>query len=224
MCTSRTSQAGFGGIEIAVAVLVLGMVFIFTMKGTALVAPMRAFVVSQQINQYRAAFTQYEVDYRAPPGDDAGAPKRWKRDPSLFNVGGVIVSLAGDGTINGLYDDPANASGEQYMAWSDLRAAGLVQGDPKLVGPSARPENLYGGTVGFAEKNLGIERAICLSRVPGTDAALLDRRLDDAVISTGSFRGTAQWDPVGAMNTFPQADMAPYDPEKTYLICFPAAS
>ncbi len=220
---SHARQRGFGGLEIAIVVLLLGVIIVLTLKGTNLIAPMRAFVTVQQINQYKSAVAHYQSEFGSLPGDDAAAPRRWKRDPALFTFNGAIVSMAGDGLINGLYDDASSASGEQYMAWSDLRAATLVDGDPHLVGPSARPENIYGGTVGFAERNLGLEHVLCLTDVPGADAGLIDKRLDDAVISTGSFRATSQWDPVGAKNTFSQPDAAPYDTGKTYLICFPAA-
>jgi hypothetical protein len=212
---------GFGIIELALVIVILGIAFVLTLKGTALIAPMRAFVVSQQINQYRSAVLHYQMDFRGMPGDDPGAPARWGRDPALYVAGGRILSLAGDARIDGSLDDAANASGEQYLAWSDLRRAGFVEGDPTLVGISARPENTYGGVFGFAAQNLGLQQVLCLTMVPGTDAALLDKRLDDGNISTGQLRGTSQWDPVGRKNDFPEPDGVSYDPEKTYIICLP---
>ncbi|MGE0282896.1 MAG: type II secretion system protein [Rhodospirillaceae bacterium] len=212
---------GFGVIELAVAIIVLGIAFVLTLKGTTLIAPMRAFVVAQQINQYRSAVQHYQVDFRGMPGDDPGAPERFNRPPALFNAGARPLSLVGDSKIDGLFDDAGNASGEQYMAWNDLRRAGYIEGDPTLVGPSARPENIYGGVFGFAAENLGLQQVLCLTQVPGTDAELIDKRLDDANIATGRIRATSQWDPVGRKNNFPEPDAVPYDPEKTYIICLP---
>jgi len=221
----RSDARGFGAIELILVVIILGMVFLFTLKGRELIAPMRIFVTIQQINQYKSALFHYETDFKALPGDDPAAPNRWKRIPSLFVLDfAEPVSLAGDGKLNGLFDDAQNPSGEQYLAWSDLRAGGFVQGDPALVGQSARPENVYGGAYGFAEDNLGLDQVLCLSQVPGRDAATIDKRLDDDSISTGTLRGTSQWDPVGAKNHFAQPDTAAYDPEKTYIICFPYGS
>jgi len=214
-------NGGFGSIELVIAVVILGMIFLFTLKGTVAVASMRAFVTGQQINTYKSAMLQYQTDFNAVPGDDTGAPGRWDRDPSLYLVDGRAVAFVGDARINGLFDDSTNPSGEQFMAWHDLRSGGYVEGDRTLVGQTARPENLYGGVYGFAEGNLGLDQVLCLTQVPGTDAALIDRRLDDASISTGQIRGTSQWDPVGAMNRFDAPDSAPYDPEKTYIICTP---
>lgn len=221
--SARRAARGFGAIEMMVAVVILGMAFLFALKGRALLAPARAFLTIQQINQYKAAFSNYILEYKAIPGDDAAAPGRWRRQPSLYilPLSPQPVSFAGDGRIRGPFDESQSPLGEQFMVWSDLRNAGLIPGDGSLVGQSARPENVFGGVFGFAEDNLGMDQVLCLGQVPGTDAQIIDKRLDDDSISTGEIRATSQWDPVGVMNRFAQPDTAAYDPEKTYLICLP---
>jgi hypothetical protein len=134
---------------------------------------------------------------------------------------GLPVSFLGDGIIQGELDDPVNVSGEQYSAWRDLRAAGMMEGDPALVGKSAQPENIFDGFFGFAQDNLGLQQVLCLTKVPGRDAQLLDTKLDDGNIATGRLRGTSRWDPAHAKNHFTTPDIAPYDPQKTYIICLP---
>jgi len=220
----KSGSRGFGAIELALVLVVLGIVFTFTLKGAALIPKMRAFVIGQQINQYKSAVQHYQDVYRNMPGDDPAAPGRWNRPPSLFVMSGRAFSLAGDSKIDGLLDDAGNASGEQYMAWSDLRNAGLAEGDPTLVGISARPENFYGGAFGFAAENLGLQQVLCLTRVPGADAETLDNQFDDGKVATGEMRGTSQWDPTEKKNNFPEPDKDPYNPEKTYIICVPNAS
>jgi len=215
---------GFGAIELILTMVILGMAFLFALRGRELMAPMRSFVTIQQINQYRAAVMHYVADYKQPPGDDAFGAQRWGRPPALFSMGfAEPINMAGDGKIDGLLDDSQSPSGEQYLAWVDLRAGGYLEGDSALVGQSARPENIYGGTYGFAADNFGLDQVLCLSQVPGLEAAMLDKKLDDDSISTGTLRGTSQWDPVGANNHFTQPDTAAYDPEKTYIICLPFA-
>jgi len=221
MPRQQSATAGFGLIELIVVLIILGGIFLLTLKGAALIAPMRAYITVQQLNQYKSAVFSYETDFKSPPGDDSAAPGRWGRTDALYSIGLAQVSYANNGRINGLLDDSGNATGEQYAAWQDLRLGGYVEGDKTLVGQSARPENLYGGVYGFAEDNLGLDQVLCLTRVPGTDALLLDKRLDDGIIATGRVRGTSQWDPVEAKNHFAAPDSAPYDPEKTYIICTP---
>jgi hypothetical protein len=216
------SRSGFGAIEVVIAVVILGMVYVFTLQGLTLISSMRAFVLAQQIGQYRSAVQQYEIEYSALPGDDPGASGRWGRPEALYaSSTKLMLSLAADGKINGLFDDPGNTLGEQYVAWNDLRLAGLVAGDSTLVGQSARPETMGDITYGFAERNLGLDQVMCLTRVPGEDAARLDKRLDDGAAGTGQLRGTSKWDPVGANNQFEKPDTTPYDPDKTYIICLP---
>jgi len=216
---SRT--AGFGAIELIVVISILGMIFLLTLKGTALIAPIRATVVAQQIETYRAAISRYQADFLALPGDDPAAASRWQRTSALFTIGRATVSMEGDGKIDGLLDDSANAAGEQYVAWRDLRFGGYIEGDTTLEGQSARPENTYGGVFGFSEDNLGISQALCVTKVPGREALAIDKKLDDGNVSRGKLRGTSQWDPVEAKNQFGAPDEAPYDPEKTYIICLP---
>lgn len=216
---------GFGAIELIMTMVILGMVFLFALQGRKLLPPMRSFVTIQQINQYKSAVSHYTADFKAPPGDDTAASGRFRRPPALFVLGFASpVSYAGNGKIDGLLDDGQNPSGEQFLAWVDLRYGGYVEGDAALVGQSARPENIYGGTYGFAEDNFGLNQVLCLSQVPGADAELIDKKLDDRSIATGIVRATSQWDPTGAKNHFAQPDTAPYDPEKTYIICLPYES
>jgi hypothetical protein len=182
---------------------------------------MRTLVATQQIATYRNAVSLYQTEYRELPGDDPAAPRRWDRPEALFMSGGAVISFVGDGKIDGFFDDAANAVGEQFTAWRDLRLGGFIPGQNNLVGQTARPDNPYGGVYGFTQENLGIEQALCLSQVPGLDAQLLDKRNDDGAPSTGKMRATSSWDPVERKNHFPEPDVGPYDPEKTYLVCLP---
>ena len=200
---------------------ILGVMFLFALKGAPLISSMRAFVMGRQIYQYQSAVLHYQADYQALPGDDEAAPERWGRPPSLFHTTNGNVSFMSDGKIDGLLSDPLNATGEQYLAWQDLRLGGYVDGDVKLVGQSAQPETRTGVIFGFAEDNLGLQQVLCLSKVPGRDAELLDKQLDDGNPATGRLRGTSKWDPIGAHNHFSEPDSAPYDPDKTYIICLP---
>jgi len=215
------THRGFGLIELIVVIFILGAAFLMALKGTALIAPLRAYAVAQQVRHYQSGVLQYQADLAALPGDDERGPDRWKRAEAIYNVGGATVSYAGNTKIDGLLDDSGNAQGEQYVAWQDLRLGGYVDGDPTLVGQSARPENTFGGVFGFAEDNFGLQQVLCLTQVPGHDAELIDKRLDDGDVSRGRMRGTSQWDPVEAKNHFAAPDSTPYNPEKTYIICLP---
>lgn len=214
------ASRGFSGMELTITLIVLGMIFLMTLKGAAGILAMRAWVLTHQIQGYQSAVMQYISDRTALPGDDVRAPGDG-RQPSLFMLGGPPVSFAGDGKIDGDLDDPQSPLGEQYLAWQDLRRGEYVEGDPTLVGQSARPENMFGGVFGFAADQLGLNQVLCLTKIPGEVAASIDRKMDDGNVATGRLRGTSQWDPVDSHNHFTAPDTTPYDPSKTYIICLP---
>ena len=217
---SSAASRGFSGMELTIALMVLGMIFVMTLKGASAILAMRAFVLAHQIEGYQSAVMQYVSDRAALPGDDARAPGDG-RQPSLVMVGGQPVSFAGDGKIDGDLDDPVNPLGEQYLAWQDLRRRQYVEGDAALVGQSAQPEHMYGGVFGFAADEFGLNQVLCLTKIPGDAAAAIDRKMDDGNVATGRLRGTSRWDPAEAHNHFTEPDSAPYDPAKTYIICLP---
>lgn len=204
-----------------IAVAILGFTFTMSLKGRELVHLMRGMVTANHLVEFQADLRAYEAQYGALPGDDPKAPRLWGRTNSIYMVNGVGVSHAGDERITGLLSDYANATGEQFDAWRDLRAAGIVDGPTDLVGRSAMPENLFGGSFGFAEDNFGLKNVICATQIPGDVALRIDDRLDDGKIDTGSVRATSRWDPIEAKNHFETSDEEPYDPLKTYIICVP---
>lgn len=195
---------------------------ILTLRGTALIDTMRAFIVSYQIQQIQSRVVVYDAEFGALPGDDPAAARRFALPNPVSIMGGADVSFTSDGQINGFLSDSLSPNSEQYMAWRHLRAAGLLDGDPKLAGASAAPENPFGGIYGFDEGNLGQKAgSLCLTKVPGRAAEIIDKRLDDGVINKGRVVATSKYDPVVAHNHFDAPDSAPYDYEKQYIVCAP---
>jgi len=209
-------------IELSIAICLVGIVMILTMQGTALIQTVRGFVVSYQIEQIRNRVFVYQSQFSALPGDDAAAPARFGLPNAVSKLGGVDISFAGDSQLNGKLTEPLSPNGEQYMAWRQLRAAHLLEGDPALAGASAAPENPFGGIYGFDEGNLGQkDGSICATKVPGRAAEIIDKRLDDGVINKGRVVATSKYDPTVAHNHFDAPDSAPYNYDKQYIVCAP---
>lgn len=218
----RGASPGFSIWELAITVTILGMVFAMALKGSAFVESMRAFVTAYQINQYQHAVMSYRAAYNVLPGDDSFGPRRWGRPQASVLVSGMPVTFPNDEKINGLLFDVLNPNGENFLAWSDLRGHGTVDGDLNLVGFSAMPENLFGGVFGFDQGNLGQEGpSLCATRIPGRAAQIIDARLDDGMIASGKIVATSQYDTATA-NHFDAPDKESYNVEKSYIICAPA--
>ncbi|MGZ6252245.1 MAG: type II secretion system protein [Candidatus Binataceae bacterium] len=206
-------------IELALAIIVIGIAFVLTLRGSEVIPAMRSFILLQQLQNYQMAIVRYQAEYHALPGDDVAGPSRWGRPASLYNLGGRPVSFVDDGKINGDLDDSGNPLGEQYLAWLDLRRAGFIDGDDQAVGQSAQPQSTHFGAFGLAEDNFGLNQVLCATRVNGDDARRIDEKLDDGNPGTGTVRATSKWDPSGAHNHFTTPDTDPYDPRKTYILC-----
>lgn len=212
-------QRGFSAIEAAVVIVVLGAAFLLTLKGTVMVQSMRALLTSYQIQNFQTAVSLYVAQVGALPGDDRGAPARYGRIEAVFIADGVTAVSAGSARIEGFLTDPLNPRGEPYMAWRDLRYAGFVDGDPRLEGEAALPDNLFGGIYGFDQGNLGQERgSLCVTKVPGYAAGLIDKKLDDGAIDNGKIVATARFS-IDQHNHFSEPDSGAYDVNKTYILC-----
>jgi hypothetical protein len=220
---SARPASGFSALEGIVAIIILGLGFAAVLKGAVVVDTVRAFVAGYKLQQYQARVLMYATTEKYLPGDDPGGPRKWGRPGAVTLLRNAPVSKVGDSKIDGKLSDQLNPTGEQFMAWRDLRYAGILDGDPELAGVSAAPENPFGGIYGFDEGNLGQKFAsLCLTRVPGRAAEMIDKRFDDGVIDKGSIVGTSQYDPVDALNHFEEPETQPYDVEKEYIICAPA--
>jgi prepilin-type N-terminal cleavage/methylation domain-containing protein len=217
-----TSTRGMTIIELAITISILGILMYFTLKGTAVIQSMRSVAVAYELQQYQRLFLAYQTDFRQFPGDDPGGAARWRREPALTTASdGTLVSLQGNGQIDGVLYDFGNPAAEQFTAWRDLRAAGMVSGDSKLTGASALPENPFGGFYGVDEGNLGQTRgSLCATKIPGLAAQAIDSRIDDGKINTGNIVATANFS-ISANNHFDAPDTEPYNVEKEYIICLP---
>jgi len=219
---SSAHARGFSAVEMAVAVIILGVGMTMALKGTVMIEIFRAFIASYELETYQRWVQLYAVQYKYLPGDDPKAPGRFERPPATWVEDGRVLSSPGDSRLDGKLSDTDNPLGEQYMAWRDLRYSRLLDGDPKWTGADAMPRNPFGGVYGFDEGNLGQKAgSICLTNVSGGGAKRLDESMDDGIINRGDVVATSKYDPQGAKNHFDVPDSTPYDVEKTYIICAP---
>src|SRR4249919_3005072 len=77
--TMRTiyRQAGFTLVEIAIVLVIIGLLLGGILKGQEMITQARIKNVINDFNGITAAYASYQDRYRAIPGDDAGAQARW---------------------------------------------------------------------------------------------------------------------------------------------------
>jgi len=210
----RHAQSGFTLVEIAIVLVIIGLLLGGVLKGQELIENGRVKSAAADMNGIAAAYNSYLDRYRRLPGDDVGAVVA--RGVSWTGV------TAGDG--NGVIVAPAAFTGADESAgfFQHLRAAGFITGNPAATAADALPINAWGGlttvvNVGAIQgRPAGARLLVCTGNVPGKSAGALDVQLDDGNPALGAFRATTS---VGA-NTVPgAAAAAPYVEDNTYTVC-----
>ena len=111
------SQKGFTLVEIAIVLVIIGLLLGGILKGQEMITQAKIKNVIADVTGVSAAMYGYQDRYRALPGDDKNAT-RWAGIPAPGN---------GNGVIEGTYGS-ANAADESRMFWDQLRRAGFVGG------------------------------------------------------------------------------------------------
>lgn len=212
-------QRGFSVWQFVAAIVAGGVLMMVVAQGAGLIDVARVMMTTQQLHSLDAALRTFRDRYRGLPGDGRDLHRVFTRPEARFYQDGGFVDLTGNGRIDGDFFDPLSPTGEQYMAWRDLRAAGFWPGEATHIGLAAMPENLFGGMMGFAAANLGLADVVCLTDVPGPSARALDTRLDDGAIHTGTVRARIRRDGANLRNVFPDPDTAPYADDAVYMVC-----
>lgn len=211
-------QSGFTLIEIAIVLVVIGLLLGGVLKGTELIENSKVRKTSSMVDGTIAAYYSYQDRYSRIPGDDGNLA-------ALTARGGdwTQVTQAGNnnGTLAVSLAQTFTGGGENTDFWQHLRAAGFITGDPSAVNAAALPRNPFGGLIGITTATMGNGLnglKLCLSQIPGKAAITLDSQLDDGAGDTGRLRGTLG---VDGQNTAPTnaALAAPYNQNNTYTMC-----
>lgn len=190
----KNKQSGFTLIEIAIVLVIIGLLLGGVLKGQELINTARVRALSNNIDGITSAWFSFSDRYRAFPGD---------YNQATVNL--PNINYNGDG--NGLIDQPE----ERGLVWSHLQAAGYITGSYPGNGAAAPtvaaftyncpvttcPDNGFGqgmlidrsalqqsaGAATPAAHELLTGRA-----VPSDVLAELDRKIDDGTPSAGSMQ------------------------------------
>ncbi len=221
----RSAQAGFTLVEIAIVLVIIGLLLGGILKGQEMITQAKIKNVINDYNGITAAVNSYQDRYRALPGDDQGATTRWTAAaPASGNGNGIITGLYNANDTSGNGGAPA-AAAESNLFWQHLRLAGFVPGVTSGTGSGTPPTNATGGIVGVETGVIGTNGmgftslVICTSNLPDKIAIAVDTQMDDGAIGTGQVRGNLQTAPNPA--TKATADTTAYAETGTnqYLLC-----
>lgn len=202
----KRNQSGFTLIEIAIVLVIIGLLLGGVLKGQELINSARVKNLAMDFKNIPVFIYAYQDKFRVLPGDDSNVAVH-------LNNGGVVATLAstpaasiGNGTIDGSWDS-ITATDESVVFWQHVRMAGLTSGQQNItvVGGILDPYfpmNATGGRLGV-QGNLNTAASprpiigitgtyvICSANIAGKFAKQLDIMLDDGNTDLGSMRVTA---------------------------------
>jgi prepilin-type N-terminal cleavage/methylation domain-containing protein len=189
----KRSVQGFTLIEIAIVLVIIGLLLGGVLKGQELITGARVRNLISQQDGIKAAFFGFQDRYRALPGDYAAA------DQNINCTGGCP-----SGNGNGRVEDAAGSK-EYIFTWTHLTAAGFLNGSytansgTTTVSQDTTPKNPYSVFIELAyDKQYGDPTASATTpdkhnlktgpQVPVEIVAEVDRKIDDGRPYFGSFQ------------------------------------
>lgn len=213
-------QSGFTLVEIAMVLIIVGLMLGGVLKGQELVAGAKVKSLANDFRQVPLFIYGYQDKFRRIPGDDVAA---------VANVAAPAGHIGnGDGQIGGNWNDMANAS-EAVLFWEHVRLANLASGPTDFASTTdntaSLPTNAEGGRVGVQSRPpiAGIKgiHFVCSTGIAGKLARQLDLALDDGDALRGSMmavRATTSTAASTAATPIPP-HAEPYEEAFAYTIC-----
>jgi len=163
------SQSGFTLVEIAIVLIIIGLLIGGIIKGQAMIKNAKVKRLVGDVDGMRAAVLTYQDKFGMLPGDE--------NDPN---------SPTGDtnnGDSDGLMDE------NDGWAIEDMRLAEIIPGTG-----TALPKNAFGGTMRVDYYNLGGNgNYIIVTNIPAETCQEIDTKYDDGVRTTGEIRANANY-------------------------------
>lgn len=194
----NTKQSGFTLVEIAIVLVIIGLLLGGVLKGQELINSAKVKSFAQDFRTIPLFVYGYQDKFRALPGDDP--------DPTGHVGSGATKAqngTQGNGVIEG-YWNSTDDKDESRLFWQHVRLANLASGPTSTTDGSYIPSNADGGNIGIESasahfiKNkdgttyLSGTYVICSDGIQGKFALQLDRTMDDGKPDEGSMRIVTQ--------------------------------
>ena len=218
----KQHQRGFTLIEIAVVLVIIGLLLGGVLKGQELINSAKVKNLATDFRNIPVFLYTYQDKFRALPGDDASV---------VSHVSGVAASAGtlGNGIIEGHWND-TSASSEAFLFWQHVRLAGLLSGTTDTTANNYLPINASNGKVGIQSGTSNASNAVikdaagtairgthvvCSDNIAGKFVKQLDITLDDGNTAGGMMMAV----PSGSALGTAAATTTTIDESAPYLVC-----
>ncbi|MGQ0659114.1 MAG: prepilin-type N-terminal cleavage/methylation domain-containing protein [Chromatiales bacterium] len=202
--STRKQQSGFTLVEIAIVLVIIGLLLGGILKGQELITSARVRNIADQNSGVQAAYYGFVDRYRQIPGDMTGANACAAIGST--NLSGCPGSAPG-GNGDGRLDDAGNQFQEASAVWAHLAAAGFINGrynggassEATYVQPLIAPVNAYNGyialtrSLGYRDPGTATVRLLLFTgrQIPVNVERELDVKVDDGQPLRGVLRAAA---------------------------------
>jgi prepilin-type N-terminal cleavage/methylation domain-containing protein len=174
----HADQRGFTLVEIAIVLVIIGLLVGGVLKGQAMIQNAKVKRVAKQADEMRAAVMTFYDKFGVYPGDE--------NLPSVPAGGGD-----GAGNTNGMID-----AAERFEVYRDLSLAGLISGT--YNGTSDLPKHAFGGNMDIQWDNppgaaTPAAHYVRFFNLPADVCLELDTKFDDGNYQTGSISASAAY-------------------------------
>lgn len=173
-------QSGFTLIEIAIVMVIIGLLLGGVLKGQELIRSGRIKNIANDLRAMATAIHAYQDRYKVLPGDDPKAQQH--------HGGTDCNGECANGMIDAEWNATAGGGDESTLVWQHLRRAGFLKGSG-----DQQPNHALGGMIGVtgSQSLHGMENVnrLVLGNLPGDVAAALDTELDDGLADGGAMLG-----------------------------------
>lgn len=182
----RRHQSGFTLIEIAIVLVIIGLLLGGILKGQELINSARVKNLASDFRNIPLYIYGYQDKFKALPGDDSAVVTHLGTDATPATPTGTL----GNGVIDGAWNQASPSTAESFLFWQHVRLAGLAPGPTVTTAGDYAPTNSVGSRIGVqsAAPVTGIKGTyfICSAGIQGKFVKQLDTQLDDGNTATGS--------------------------------------
>ena len=229
----KRNQSGFTLIEIAIVLVIIGLLLGGVLKGQELINSAKVKNLATDFKNIPVFIYGYQDKFKALPGDETQPKLDEHFPPANTATAATTVATLANGVINGNWNDTTTAS-ESFVFWQHVRLAGLAPGPTDTTVTNYLPTNAAGGTIGIQSgTNVAANSplnalagpanpirgsyVICSSGILGKYVKQLDTQVDDGNTATGSMMATPTTGyAIGAVATATTS----IDDATTYTVCY----